>query len=94
MAPRGRRQTAACHDLSQSLLCVGLPPPQLTQQAHAAACPAATMTTFQSCDAQHEEVKACIEEYEAVGIWESELSAAGEPVVTFVEACRPFSQSD
>ena len=40
---------------------------------------------------QHEEVKACAEEYAMVGIWQSELSAAGEPVVTFSEACRPWA---
>jgi hypothetical protein len=41
---------------------------------------------------QHEEVKACVEEYAVVGIWDSELSAAGEPVITFNEACRPWTQ--
>ncbi len=45
-----------------------------------------------SLSMQHEEVKACVEEYAVVGIWDSELSAAGEPVITFNEACRPWSQ--
>jgi hypothetical protein len=34
-----------------------------------------------------------VDEYALVGIWESEQSAAtGEPVITFNEACRPYTQ--
>ncbi len=40
---------------------------------------------------QHEELKACVDEYAMVDIWELEHSAAGEPVVTFSEACRPWT---
>lgn len=55
-------------------------------------CIAVALPSHSSLSMQHEEVKACVEEYAVVGIWDSELSAAGEPVITFNEACRPWTQ--
>ena len=39
---------------------------------------------------QLDEIRAAVDEYSSVGIWEVENGPSGEPVITFYDHCLPF----
>ena len=39
---------------------------------------------------QMDEIRAAVDEYSTVGIWELQEGATGDPVITFYDHCLPF----
>ena len=39
---------------------------------------------------QLEEIRAAVDEYSTVGIWEVEEGPSGDPVITFFDHCLPY----
>ncbi len=42
------------------------------------------------CHLQMEEIRAAVDEYGTVGIWEVQEGPSGDPVVTFFDHCLPY----
>ena len=42
------------------------------------------------CVLQLEEIRACVDEYSQVGIWEVQEGPSGDPIITFYTHCQPF----